>query len=193
MRLSSTRLFPLVLMLALALLSFWLERAARQDPAQPSALRHDPDYSAEDFTITDYGPAGTTESTLSAVRMVHFPHNDSTELVSPRLVQTRPGHPRLVLSAARGLLSEDGAEVFLHDNVVLLRAALAETPEARMESSFLHVMRDRSLVRTDREVRISEPGRSLVGRGMEYDNAARRLALYAQVRGSFAEQDEEEE
>lgn len=190
MRLASTRLFPLVLMLALALLSFWLERAAREDPAQPGPRRHDPDYSAQVFTITDYGRAGAAESTLSAARMVHFPDDDSTELVAPRLVQTRPGEPRLELSAERGLLSEDGAEMFLHDNAVLVRAALAETPEVRMESSFLHVLRARSLVRTDREVRISQLGRSLVGLGMEYDNQARQLALHAEVRGSFAVQEQ---
>ena len=191
MRLASTRLFPLVLLLALALLSFWLERAARQHPAQPSPLRHDPDYSAEAFTITDYGRAGAPESTLSAARMVHFPDDDSTDLVAPRLVQTRPGEPRLELSAERGLLSEDGAEVFLHDNVVLWRARLEQTPEARMESSFLHVLRARALVRTDREVRISEPGRSLIGLGMEYDNEARTLALHAEVRGNFATEEEQ--
>ncbi len=185
MKLSTTRLFPLVLMLALALLSFWLERAARQEPAPAVPERHDPDYSVEQFTITDFSSAGAPESTLSAAKMVHYPDDNSTALVAPRLVQTRPDQPRLVLSADRGMLSRDGAEVFLHDNVVLVREALAASGEARMQSSFLHVMRERSLVRTDREVRISERGRTLVGLGMEYDNEARRLELHAQVRGVF--------
>ena len=39
-----------------------------------------------------------------------------------------------------------------------------------MTTEFLHVLRDRSLVRTDREVKIVEGGRSLQGRGMEYNN-----------------------
>ncbi len=185
MKLSATRLFPLVLMLALALLSFWLERAARQEPAPAVPERHDPDYSVEQFTITDFSRAGAPESTLSAAKMVHYPDDNTTALVAPRLVQTRPDQPRLVLSADRGMLSRDGAEVFLHDNVVLVREALAASGEARMQSSFLHVMRERSLVRTDREVRISERGRTLVGLGMEYDNEARQLTLHAQVRGSF--------
>ncbi|MGH8722732.1 MAG: LPS export ABC transporter periplasmic protein LptC, partial [Burkholderiales bacterium] len=69
--------------------------------------------------------------------------------------------------------------------VVLLREALADAGESRMQSSFLHVMRARSLVRTDREVRISARGRTLLGLGMEYDNESRQLSLHAQVRGSF--------
>jgi lipopolysaccharide export system protein LptC len=185
MRLSATRLFPLVLMLALALLSFWLERTAREAPAPASQQRHDPDYSVEQFIITDFSRAGAPASTLSAAKMVHYPDDDTTALVAPRLVQSRPEQPRLVLSADRGMLSRDGEEVFLHDNVVLLREALAESAATRMQTSFLHVVRDRSLVRTDREVTISERGRTLVGLGMEYDNAARRLQLQAQVRGVF--------
>lgn len=185
MRLTGTRLFPLALMLSLALLSFWLERTAREAPAPATQPRHDPDYSVEQFTITDFSRAGVPESTLSAAKMVHYPDDDTTALVAPRLVQAKPAQPRLILSADRGMLSRDGAEVFLHDNVLLLREALAESAEGRMQSSFLHVIRDRSLVRTDREVRISERGRTLVGLGMEYDNQARRLELQAQVRGVF--------
>ncbi len=186
MRLSATRLFPLVLMLILALLSFWLERTAREVPAPPAPQRHDPDYSVEQFTITDFSRAGAPESTLSAAKMVHYPDDDTTALVAPRLVQSRPEQPRLLLSAERGVLSRDGAELFLHDNVVLRREALAESGESRMQTSFLHVVRARSLVRTDREVTVSEHGRTLVGLGMEYDNASRQLSLHAQVRGIFA-------
>lgn len=185
MRLASTRVFPLVLMLALALLSFWLERTARDAPAPSAANRRDADYSAERFTITDYGSDGSPVSTLSAVKMVHYPEGDATVLAAPHLVQTRPAQPRLVLSADRGTLSRDGAELFLHDNVLLVREPLEQIPEARMRTSFLHLDRLREVVRSDREVSIEERGRTLVAHGMEYDNAARRLTLLAQVRGSF--------
>jgi lipopolysaccharide export system protein LptC len=184
-RLSGTRLFPLVLMLALALLSFWLERTARQEPASGAPPRHDADYSAEQFTITDFSPAGAAISKLAAARMVHYADDDSTVLLAPRLVQSRPGQPRLLLSADRGTLSRDGEDLFLHDNVLLVREPGAEAGEGRMQTSYLHVVRARSLVRTDREVTISERGRSLVGLGMDYDNQSRQLTLHAQVRGSY--------
>jgi LPS export ABC transporter protein LptC len=54
-----------------------------------------------------------------------------------------------------------------------------------MRTSYLHVVPSRALARTDREVRVEERGRTLVGRGMEYDNRARQLLLQSQVRGSF--------
>ena len=58
--------------------------------------------------------------------------------------------------------------------MLLVREASAHGPEARMTTEFLHVLRDRSLVRTDREVKIVEGSRSLQGRGMEYNNESRR-------------------
>lgn len=185
MNLSATRLFPLVLMLALALLTFWLERTVREEPVPAAQRSHHPDYVVERFTITDFNRAGVAESALAAVRMSHFPDDDSTELAAPRVLQSRPEQPRLALSADRGTLSQDGEEVFLYDNVLLVREAAAGSAEARMQTSFLHVVRARSLVRTDREVRIAEGGRALVGRGMEYDNESRQLSLHAEVRGSF--------
>ena len=54
-----------------------------------------------------------------------------------------------------------------------------------MQTSFLHVVRARALVRTDREVAIREEGRYLTGRGLEYDNGSRQLHIRDRVRGRF--------
>jgi lipopolysaccharide export system protein LptC len=185
MRLSSARLFPLLLMLTLALLSFWLERLVREEPQPPAKRRHDPDYMVEGFNLVEYNRAGMPVSNLSAAKMLHFPDDDSTDLVAPRAVQTKPAEPRLSLSADRGTLSQDGNEMFLYDNVLMLRAGTASLPGSELRTNFLHVVSQRSLVRSDREVQITEPGRSLSARGMEYDNEAGLLTLYAQVRGVY--------
>ena len=186
MRLSATRLFPLALLLALALLSFWLERTLREEEKHPALRRHDPDYRVENFRLSKFNAAGALESTLAAAKMVHYPDDDSTELLAPRIVQSKTDEPRLSLSADRGALSHDGEEVFLYGNVQLLRAAGAGHSEARMSTSFLHLVAGKSLVRTDREVTIAEPERHLSARGMEYHNDTRQLFLREQVRGRFA-------
>ena len=185
MRLSATRLFPLLLMLALALLTFWLERTVREEPFHPSLRRHDPDYLVEKFVIAKFNSAGVQESTLAAAEMLHYPDDDSTELVGPRVVQAKLNEPRLTLTAERGALSHDGEEVFLYGNVVLVREGTPDRPEARMRTSFLHVVGARSLVRTDREVTVEEPGRVLSARGMEYHNDTWQLFLRDRVRGRF--------
>jgi LPS export ABC transporter protein LptC len=54
-----------------------------------------------------------------------------------------------------------------------------------MTTDFLHILRDRSLVRTDRDVKIVEGGRSLSGRGMVYNNESRELVLRSDVHARF--------
>lgn len=185
MRLSTTRVFPLALMLSLALLTFYLERMVRDDDAPPSARRHDPDYVITNFTSTTFDRDGMPLNVLSAERMLHFPDDDSTELEAPRVVQTKPGEPRMSVRAERGAMSADGAEIFLYDDVVMVREGDETGPEARLTTSFLHIVRERSLVRTDREVTIVEEHRSLRGRGMEYNSDSRVFTLMADVHGRF--------
>jgi lipopolysaccharide export system protein LptC len=185
MRLTTTRLFPLALMLVLALLTFYLERIVHEDETTPNKRRHDPDYIVTNFTATTFDAEGRPLSVLSAARMAHFPDDDTTELRAPRVVQTKPQEPRMTVSAERGAVSANGEEIFLYDNVVLVREADKERPEARLTTSFLHVLRERNLMRTDREVLIVEDTRSLSGRGMEYDNESRVFTLMADVRGRF--------
>ena len=186
MRLSTTRMFPLLLMLALAGLTFWLERMVREEEgAHPSQRRHDPDYVVDNLTHTRFDAQGKVESTLTAAKMLHYPDDDSTDLLAPRVVQTKPNEPRVTVSAERGTLSQDGEEVFLYGNVLLVREAGPEHGEARMRTSFMHVVQAQSIVRTDRDVVFTEEDRVLSGRGMEYRNDTKELFLRERVRGRF--------
>ena len=185
MRFSTTRLFPLGLMLALALLTFYLERTVREDDTPAAARRHDPDYYVVNFTTTTYNADGAAESRMTAERMVHYPDDDTTELFAPRVLQSKPNEPRYSVRAERGQLSRDGDEVFLYGAVLLVREASPQAPEAHMSTEFLHIVRDRGLVRTDREVKIVEGVNSLFGRGMEYNNESRELLLRHDVQARF--------
>ncbi len=186
MKLPTPRLFSLLLMLALALLTFWLEQIVRVDAGpHPSRQRHDPDYVVERMNLVRYGADGGVESTLAAAKMIHYLDDDSTELIAPRVVQSKPNEPRVTVTAQRGTLSQDGEEVFLYDDVLLVRDGTAGSPEAQMRTSFLHVVRARSLVRTDQDIVINEEGRMLSGRGMEYYNDSRQVFLRDRVRGRF--------
>jgi lipopolysaccharide export system protein LptC len=184
-RFSTTRLFPLGLMVSLAALTFYLDRTVSDEDSHPALRRHDPDYLVINFTTTTYNREGNAETMLSAARMIHYPDDDTTELIAPRVVQTKPDEPRMTVRADRGELKRAGEDIFLYDNVVLEREASAGASAARLTTDYLHVVRDRSLVRTDREVNIVEDNRALSGRGMEYSNETGHFTLRADVRGRF--------
>ncbi|MCC6212913.1 MAG: LPS export ABC transporter periplasmic protein LptC [Burkholderiales bacterium] len=184
--LAATRLFPLLLMLALAALTFWLELLLRDgEEPQQAPRRHDPDYIVERLLYTRFDARGATESTLAAERMQHYPDDDSTELLAPRLVQTRAHQPRVTVTAERAALSRDGEELFLYDNVLVVREAGAGRPETRMRTSFLQMARAQSVLRTDADIVITEGERVLSGRGMEYHNDSSRFSLRERVRGRY--------
>ena len=183
---STTRLFPLLLMASLALLTFWLDHQVQVEGGDhPSLRRHDPDYLVTNFTTTTYNRDGQAVTSLAAAQMQHYPDDDSTDVTAPRLVQSKPDQPRYTVQADRGQISREGDEIFLYDHVVLLRDADAKEPAAKVTTSFLHILRDRALLRTDREVQFQEEGRLLTGRGMEYHTDTRELFLHSDVRARF--------
>jgi lipopolysaccharide export system protein LptC len=183
---SATRLFPLLLMLALAGLTFWLELVLRdEEELRQTPRRHDPDYIVDRLLHTRFNAQGAAESTLAADRMLHYPDDDSTELLSPRLVQTRADQPRVTVTAERATLSRDGEELFLYDNVLVVSEAMAGRPETRMRTSFLQMARAQSVLRTNADVVITEGDRVLSGRGMEYNNDSRQFSLRERVRGRY--------
>jgi len=182
----ASHLFPLLLMLALGAASLWLERAV-QAPERDSSgsLRHDPDFIAEDFGITKMGLNGKPEYSLSAVRMQHYPDDDSTEVLAPRLVQHHDNAPSIDIRADRALISSRGEEANLYGNVVAVREAGQGRSELRMETEYLQVFPDRDFARTDRPVVISEGDSRISGVGMEVNNKTRQFALLSQIRGTF--------
>lgn len=182
----ASSLFPLLLMLGLAAASFWLERAVQVPEHDKSGkTRHDPDFIAEDFGITKLGASGKPEYILSAERMQHYPDDESTSVVAPRLVQRLDNANPVVIRADRGLIAKSGVEASFYGSVVVVREAGRGQSELRVQTEYLQVVPDRDLARTDKPVIITEGRSRLSGVGMEFNNKTRQFALQSQVRGTF--------
>jgi len=182
----ASSLFPLLLILALAAGSLWLERAVQAPEHDKSGkLRHDPDFIAEDFGITKIDVTGKPEYILSAERMQHYPDDESTSVVAPRLVQRHDHANPIVIRADRGLIANNGKEASFYGSVVVVREAGRGQSELRVQTEYLQVVPDRDLARTDKPVIITEGRSRLSGVGMEFNNRTRQFALQSQVRGTF--------
>lgn len=182
----ASSLFPLLLMLALAAASLWLERAVQAPERDNSGkTRHDPDFVAEEFGITKIGATGKPEYALSAERMLHYPDDESTDVVVPRLVQHQDNTTPVVIRADRGKIAKNGVEASFYGNVVVVREAGQGRSELRVQTEYLQIVPDRDLARTDKPVVITEGRSRLSGVGMEFNNKTRQFALQSQVRGTF--------
>lgn len=178
--------FPVMLLAAVAGVTVWLDRQL-QTPERPgeSKARHDPDYIAENFSATRTGPDGGPRYTLSARRMVHYPDDDTTYLDAPKLVNFRDSRVAVTVTSKNAMLSSNGENAYLTDDVRLVRSAFADKSEMTMRTSYLHVVPDDDIAETDKPVQIQDANTLITSVGLEFNNRTRILKLLSNVRGRY--------
>jgi len=180
-----TALFPLVLLAGLAALTFWLDRAVQPTPAaSQAASRHDPDYTVDKLKAVRTNETGVIVYTLAADRMIHFPDDDTTVLTSPQFVSLRSEAP-VTITSSEGLVSSNGENVYFKENVKVVRAAHADRSEMVMRTTFLHVIPDDNIAKTDRPVVITDAATVVNAVGLELNGDTRILKLHSNVRGTY--------
>ena len=185
---------PLLIMLLLAMLTFWLDRAVDLTaPRFGGAPTHEPDYIVDKFNLKRLSATGEPRYLLTAERMVHFPDDDSSHLTQPRLVHAPSvgsgGNAETRVSAATGLVSSDGREVKLLGGVELFKAgdksASGKPDDIRVRTEYLRVIPDDDKADTPERVVIEQGRSTLSGTGMTFDNRYRRIALQSSVSGTI--------
>ncbi len=173
-------LLPLLLLLAA---TYWLNQQVQPLPPKPdSSKRHDPDFIISDFSATTLNGQGMPRFLMSAQKMVHYPDDDSTHLDEPRLSSFNAGKPPVHAYARQGEVSSKGDEIFLRDEVRLVRAASATQSEMIFTTAYLHVVPEQDLADTDRPITLVDARNSLQAVGMRFDNRTRVVKLLAQVK-----------
>jgi len=176
---------PLLILILLVGLTMWLERATRVDDRPSSGKsRHDPDVIVDNFTVRRFDPSGQVQHTLTAQQLRHYPDDDTTELDKPLLLYRGKQSPTRI-SAERALLTKDGKEAILRDNVRVLREASPGNPEMTLETSVLNVYPDDEIARTDKPVKLTQ-GKSVAhGVGMVADRVKQTYILESRVKATL--------
>jgi lipopolysaccharide export system protein LptC len=179
--------FPLVLLIFLALVTFWINRAVQpQLPKLDGSSRHDPDYIMNNFVTTQTDAKGDLRYKLAAIEMRHFPDDDTTALQRPRYTQFAVGKPYTEVQGLRGFVSSDGEEVQLFDNVKVTRQAFADKGEMTIETDYLNIRPNEELVTTDRPVIIRQAPKTVIyATGMVYEKKKKTLTLQHRVRAHY--------
>lgn len=174
---------PLFPLLGLMAFTYWLNEMAQTDTGRPGGeKRHDPDAIVENFSAVKLNEHGVPHFIIAAKKMLHYPDDDSTTLEAPHLTSLSAERPAIHATAKRGIVSSKGDEVFLHEEVEVVREATVSLGELRIHTDYLHVVPDRELADTDRSVTIQEANNVVQATGLEMDNRARTLKLLAQVK-----------
>jgi lipopolysaccharide export system protein LptC len=163
--------------------TYWLNLQVQPQAAKPdSSKRHDPDAIIENFSATKLNEQGVPSFIMVAKKMLHYPDDDSTTLEAPRITMLSAEHPAIHASAKSGMVSSKGDEIFLHDDVEVLRDASAKQDQLSLQTEYLHVIPDQNLTDTDRAVTIVEDHTTVHAIGMEMNSETRTLKLLSQVR-----------
>ena len=185
MKYNSTTLFPLLMLLLLAGLTLWLERASQPAESKPRNQRHDPDYIVDNFTVKRFDAQGKLYQTLEAKQMRHYPDDDSTEADAPRMVYYT--EQKTFLNADKAWIDSGGKTVVLKQNVHVTHENAKALP-TQIATSILTVLPDDEIARTDAPVTITQ-GKSVInGKGLESSNKTRISVLGGRVHGTIAPQ-----
>lgn len=172
-------LLPLLLLLAG---TYWLNQQVQPLPDKTdSSKRHDIDFSVDQLSTITLDEHGQPRYTLTTEKMWHYPDDDSTHLQHPRLVSLHSDRAPLITSAQRGKVSSRGNEVFLYQDVKIVR--LANDGQSAMEFStdYLHVLPEKDTADTDRPVTLVTARDTIQATGMTIDNKSRIINLLANV------------
>jgi lipopolysaccharide export system protein LptC len=173
---------PLLPLLLLLLATYWLSQQVQPLPQTESQQRHDVDFVIDNISAISLNEQGRQRFTLAAEKMWHYPDDDTTHLQMPRLASLYPDRPPVLTSAQTGMISSKGDEVFLYDEVRVVRPASGDVGEQRFDTSYLHVIPDRDWAESDQSVVMTSQYSTIRAVGMELDNKARTARLLSRVR-----------
>lgn len=184
-----SQFFPLLLLAVLASLTFWLNQTVQQGEKDNGAERHDPDYIVEKLVAHRMDANGDVKHTLYAERMTHYPDDDTTHLVSPRFVSNASARAPMSITSRKARVSSGGDNIYFETDVRATRAAYADHSEMVMETSFLHVIPDEHIARTDRPVTVTDAHTVAHAIGLELNSETRTVKFLSQFKGAYHDPD----
>lgn len=174
---------PVFLLVALALLTFWLDQAIQQPRLrEDNGLNHQPDYVIENLSGVQVDHDKAVQHIFSAETMTHFPVGDSTHLEQVSFVRTQPDVPLVRLSANHAELLDGKKDVHLTGDVFISREREHEKDKVTMVTQFLHLIPDVEIAKTDQPVTVTRRNTIVNAVGMELNHRTGQIELKSRVR-----------
>jgi lipopolysaccharide export system protein LptC len=178
---------PLLLMLLLALATWWLVKNAPhvEPPAGPVIPRHVPDYTMRHFTIERFAPDGHLRVRIEGEQLRHYPDTDTIEIDTVRLHAVGDDGRVTQATARRALSNGDASEVQLLGGAHVV-SQQADAPPIEFEGEFLEAFLRTERVRSTLPVLVRQGGTVVQAQGLDYDNLSQTGQLQGRVRAQFA-------
>lgn len=174
---------PLIFLIILALLTFWLDRVTRPlEQTMDDNLYRNPDYIVEDLSGIRMDHEREIQRKFTAKKLFHYLDEEVTQLEQIGFMNSQPGSPLMRLNADRAEVKNKGKDIFLMGHVTAIRGTDDEKDKITLMTNYLHLIPDEGLVKTDRAVTISRFNTTIDATGLEFNNNAGLIQLLSRVR-----------
>lgn len=183
---------PLAFMGLLALGTYWMVRSAptTSQPAVQRAQQHEPDYFMQGFSIKTFDAVGRLRSEVMGERVRHYPDTQWLEIDGIHIRSFDSKGNLSVASANRGLTNEDGSEVQLIGNALVVRESSSaksdkDSPLMQFRGEFLQAFVTTERLASHKPVDLQRGKDRFTADSMAFDNVEQVLQLSGRVRGTL--------
>ncbi len=182
---------PLMLMVSLALGTYWLVRntPGLAVPDVAKEARHEVDYFMHNFTIKSFDNAGKLKSEIAGTDARHFADTDILEIDQAKI---RSIHPttgqRTIATGLRAYANGDGSEVQLAGNARVIRESSTDAqgrvlPQLEFRGEFIHAFVNEERVQSHKPVLLIRGNDQFTGDVFAYNKLDQVAVLTGRVRG----------
>ena len=178
---------PLLMMLALALATWWLVKNTPQaeEPQGPVIPRHIPDYTMRHFAVQRFAPDGRLQVRIEGEQLRHYPDTDTVEIDTVRIHAVGADGRSTEATARQALANGDASEVQLLGGAHVISRHGDEQP-IEFEGEFLQAFLKTEQLRSHLPVQVRQGGNVVQAQGLDYDNLSRNEKLEGRVQARFA-------
>ena len=173
--------FPIILIILLALFTFWVDKTVRQpNREKEQGQEKKPDYIMENFSTYRVDHIREKHEKLLAEKILHYVANDATYFEQPRLINSKMNKPGMRVRADKANMSGDD-DIHLNGNVKVIRYDVGGK-ETTMTTSYLHINRDNDISKTNKPATIIQNNTIINTVGIEIDNNTHIIHLLSDVK-----------
>lgn len=173
---------PLIFFIILIFLTFWLDLLTRPpEQIKNNNVYLNPDYIVEDLSGIQVDHEQGIQREFSAQKLLHYLDEQVTQLEQTNFINIDQGNPLMRLYADQAEIKNKGEDIYLTGNVIATRGTDDDKDKITLNTDFLHLIPDESLVKTDQVVTITKLNTIIHATGLEFNNRIGKMHLLSKV------------
>lgn len=178
---------PMIVMALLASGSWWLVRSVPEllMPAVNKAVREEPDYRLENFTVKSFDVSGRMTREVSGDKAQHYPASETLDIEQIRIYAENETGKILNARSRQGIATDDGKQVTLIGDASAIRQAFDTSPQLELRGQRLVALPDDDRVVSSDPVQITRDRDVFTAQTMDFNTNTGEYLLKGRVQGTL--------